>query len=131
MAYRQKPVWLKQPKYKNKKYEVNGYTFDSEKEGKRYEQLFRMQQDGQISNLQLQVKLELLPIQREPDTIGKRGGVRKGRVLERPVTYIADFVYKDSDGNTVVEDAKGFRTKEYRLKRKLCLWRLGIRIHEV
>lgn len=124
-------AYSRKPKYRNQRYEVNGCTFASVKEGKRYEQLLALQQDGQISDLQMQVKFELLPIQREPDTVGKRGGVRKGRMIERPVTYIADFVYKDHDGNTVVEDAKGFRTKEYRLKRKLCLWRLGIRIHEV
>ena len=124
-------AYSRKPKYRNQRYEVNGCTFASVKEGKRYEQLLALQQDGQISDLQMQVKFELLPIQREPDTVGKRGGVRKGRMIERPVTYIADFVYKDRDGNTVVEDAKGFRTKEYRLKRKLCLWRLGIRIHEV
>ncbi|MFX7845371.1 hypothetical protein ABTK14_24240 [Acinetobacter baumannii] len=43
---------------------------------------------------------------------------------------MADFVYKDANGNTVVEDTKGVRTKEYILKRKLMLRVYGIRITE-
>ena len=43
----------------------------------------------------------------------------------------ADFVYTDADGRTVVEDVKGFRTKEYLIRRKLMLFRYGIRIQEV
>ena len=50
---------------------------------------------------------------------------------ERPVDYIADFVYRDKDGNEVVEDVKGVRTRVYVIKRKLMLWRHGIRIREV
>jgi hypothetical protein len=34
-------------------------------------------------------------------------------------------------GETVVEDTKGFRTKDYVIKRKLMLWVHGIKIHEV
>lgn len=40
-------------------------------------------------------------------------------------------VYTDADGRTVVEDVKGFRTKEYLIRRKLMLFRYGIRIQEV
>ena len=47
------------------------------------------------------------------------------------MTYIADFVYMDKDGQQVVEDTKGVRTKEYIIKRKLMLHRYGIRIQEV
>ena len=43
--------------------------------------------------------------------------------------YVADFVYEDN-GDTVVEDTKGMRTKEYVIKRKLMLYRYGIRIKE-
>ena len=46
--------------------------------------------------------------------------------------YIADFSYFDCDsGQITVEDAKGFKTPEYRLKKKLMLWIHGIRIKEV
>lgn len=44
-------------------------------------------------------------------------------------TYIADFVY-EKDGETVVEDSKGFKTKEYLLKRRLMKEILGITILE-
>ena len=37
----------------------------------------------------------------------------------------------DKDGNEVVEDAKGHRTAEYILKRKMMLHFHGIRLHEV
>ena len=50
--------------------------------------------------------------------------------MERPCTYVADFVYKEG-GKTVVEDTKGFRTKDYIIKRKLMLQVHGIRIKEV
>lgn len=74
---------------------------------------------------------ELIPVQREPDQVGPRGGVKAGRVLERAVEYVADFVYKNEAGETVVEDVKGFRTHDYVIKRKLMLWVHGIRIKEV
>ena len=51
--------------------------------------------------------------------------------MERPVTYIADFVYTDADGQTIVEDTKGFRTDAYIIKRKLLLLMYGIRIKEL
>lgn len=50
---------------------------------------------------------------------------------EREVKYIADFTYRDSEGNFIVEDAKGFRTDVYKIKKKLMLWRFGIEIKEV
>lgn len=73
-------------------------------------------------------------MQREPDTIGVRGAVHAGKVIEKAVGYVADFVYeeKTTDGwQEVVEDVKGFRTHDYIIKRKLMLWRYGIRIREV
>lgn len=106
-------------KYRNRKAEVNGITFDSQREAKRYQELLYLLRMGLISDLRLQVPFELLPSQ-------KRGG----KVVERPVKYIADFVYKEN-GEEVVEDAKGVRSKEYVLKRKLMLWQYGIQIREV
>lgn len=118
-------------KYKNKKITYNGMTFDSKKEYRRYCELEVMQRHGDISDLQTQVKFELIPSQREPDTIGKRGGIIKGRVIERSVNYVADFVYKDRNGKTIVEDTKGMRTHDYIIKRKLLLWVHGIQIKEI
>jgi Protein of unknown function (DUF1064) len=50
---------------------------------------------------------------------------------ERAVEYRADFVYRDKVGELVVEDAKGVRTKDYVIRRKLMLSVHGIRIREV
>lgn len=79
-----------------------------------------MQRAGLISNLREQVSYELIPPQRGAD----------GKVLERACTYIADFVYRDKLGNTIVEDTKGVRTKEYIIKRKLMRHIHGITITE-
>ena len=51
-------------------------------------------------------------------------------MIERECSYKADFKYEEGL-KTVVEDVKGFRTKEYIIKRKLLLYQYGIRIREV
>ena len=122
----------KKSKYGAKKTVIDGITFDSVKEAKRYQELMRMQNASLIHDLQMQVKYVLIPAQREPDRVGARGGKIQGRLIEREVAYIADFVYYDNDlGHEVVEDTKGFRTPEYIIKRKLMLYLKGIRIKEV
>lgn len=117
-------------KYKAKKITYNGIVFDSKREYHRYRELLMLEKAGQITDLQMQVKYVLIPTQREPDTIGKRGGIKKGKVIEKEVAYYADFVYRNGL-ETVVEDTKGVRTKEYVIKRKLMLYIHGIRITEV
>ena len=110
---------MKRPKYGNRKIVRDGITFDSAKEARRWSELLLLERAGAIQNLQRQVKYELIPSQRIA-----------GKVVERACNYIADFVYEE-DGKTTVEDTKGFRTPEYIIKRKLMLWRHGIRIKEV
>jgi hypothetical protein len=101
-------------KYNAKKTYVDGIAFDSKKEAKRYQELKLLERGGVISDLDCQVKFELIP---------KQEG-------ERPCYYVADFVYTEN-GKKVVEDVKGFRTDIYKLKRKLMLWVHGIRVVEV
>lgn len=117
-------------KYGSKKVEVDGIVFDSKKEAKRYQELSLLEKAGAIQDLQRQVKYVLIPSQREPDTIGARGGIHKGKTIEKECAYYADFVYQEN-GETVVEDTKGMRTTEYIIKRKLMLYVHGIRIKEV
>ena len=125
------PNWFSNgSKYNAKKVEYKGMTFDSKRELKRYKELELLQEAGEISNLQRQVKYVLIPAQREADTIGVKGGVKKGKVIERECAYTADFVYEEG-GETVVEDSKGFKTKDYSIKRKLMLYVHGIKIKEV
>lgn len=109
----------KKPKYGNRKVIRDGITFDSTKEARRWSELLLLERAGAIQNLRRQVKYELIPSQRIA-----------GKVVERACTYIADFVYSEN-GVEVVEDTKGFKTPEYVIKRKLMLWRHGIRIREV
>lgn len=134
MAYRWQRT-AKTNKYNAKKVSVDGIEFDSKKEAKRYQELLLLQKAGEIYMLERQKVYELLPAQREPDTVGKRGGVIKGKLLERAVEYVADFVYTDKNGKTIVEDVKGFREggayAVFVLKRKLMLYRYGIKIIEV
>lgn len=117
-------------KYHSKKITIDGNTFDSRKEYRRFCELSLLQRAGAITDLHRQVEFELIPAQREPDTIGVRGGVKKGKTLELAVKYVADFTYKEN-GKTIVEDTKGFKTKDYIIKRKLMLWVHGIRIKEI
>lgn len=122
---------MSKSKYRSRKVNRYGMTFDSIKELKRYEELRILEQAGTISELRTQVKYVLIPAQYEEKRYPKLNAVGKGRCLERECSYIADFVYKDSLGVTVVEDTKGFKTKDYIIKRKLMLWVHGIKIREV
>ena len=108
-------------KYGAQKTEVDGITFQSKHEAHRYVELKYMERAHLISDLQLQRRYTLIGTQKD----------KSGKVIERPVSYIADFVYKDADGKTVVEDAKGMKTDVYKIKRKLMLSIYGIRIQEV
>ena len=119
-------------KYNSKKTVVDGMTFDSLKEARRYGVLKALENAGEISGLKRQVEFLLIPEQREPDTIGKRGGVHKGKVIERKCIYVADFVYmRNQPHELVVEDVKGIRTHDYIIKRKLMNYIHGIRVREV
>ena len=113
------------PKFNNKKITFNGITYDSKKEYLRHQELLLMEKAGLISDLQRQVKYELIPTQRID-----------GKVVERPISYIADYVYR-KDGGIVVEDVKGYRDPssagyaKFVLKRKMMLFFHDIRIREV
>ncbi len=118
-------------KYGNKKVRYQGAVYDSKREARRAAELSLLEKAGKITDLQTQAKFVLIPTQREPDTVGKRGGIKKGKVIEQSVCYVADFVYTDEQGRRIVEDTKGFRTKDYIIKRKLMLYVHGIKIKEI
>nr|DAU59946.1 MAG TPA: Endonuclease [Caudoviricetes sp.] len=104
-------------KYHAKKTVVDGIEFDSAKEGKRYARLRALEDAGKIQGLRLQVPFELLP-SFECDGVKYRG-----------MKYVADFVYY-RDGKVVVEDCKGFKTTEYKMKKKLMAYINHINIEE-
>ena len=117
-------------KYGNEKVIRNGKVFDSVKEARRYGELSWLERAGEITDLKTQVKFVLIPAQREPDREGKNGKIIKGKLIERECAYYADFVYKEK-GKIIVEDTKGYRTKEYIIKRKMMLYFYNIKIREV
>ena len=123
-------------KYRNRKVIKNGNVYDSAKEARRHAELLLLERAGKISDLQTQVRFELIPAQYEayerysPKT-GKR--LKDGkRCIEQSCVYVADFVYIEN-GKMVVEDTKSEPTKtaDYIIKRKFLLWVHGLRIKEV
>lgn len=106
--------YLTRNKYHNKKQLLDGKMFDSKKEAGRYAQLFILERAGQISDLQTQVPFILI----EKSQYG------------RAIKYVADFVYNEN-GQKVVEDAKGFKTPVYKLKKRLMAEKYNIIIKEV
>ncbi|MDE6410025.1 MAG: DUF1064 domain-containing protein [Muribaculaceae bacterium] len=105
----------------NKYHARKTFGYDSKKEYRRACVLKALLSSGEISDLREQVKYVLIPTQRDPS----------GKCMEKECSYYADFVYHDKEGNLVVEDTKGVRTKEYAIKRKLMLQVHGIRITEI
>lgn len=90
----------KTSKYNAKKVRIDGILFDSKLEGNRYLELKQLLSLGVISDLETHKKYPLIV-----------NGLEV-------TTYEADFVYK-KNGIEVLEDTKGFLTKEYKIKKKL------------
>ncbi len=134
LGYKVEHEWtdaLRKTANKNKYGAKRVGTHASQKEHNRAVQLKLLQRAGVISDLREQVPFELIPAQ-----YAEGGTDLKGKplrvLIERACRYIADFVYTDNEtGQTIVEDTKGVRTKEYIIKRKLMLAVHGIRIKEV
>ena len=93
-------------KYKNKKVIIDGIKFDSQKEGARYKELRLLERAGKIKDLVLQPRFILQP------------SYKKTEKTIRAITYKADFAYYENN-KYIVEDVKGFITKEFRLKEKM------------
>ena len=116
-------------KFGNKKVIYQGIKFDSVKERDRYIELELLQRTGNISDLQMQVKYELIPAQYE-----------NGKCVERACIYYADFDYYENQDNSrvhIVEDVKGYRDPQsaayakFVIKRKLMRYIHGIAVREV
>lgn len=99
-------------KYRNVKTVVNGITFDSAKEAKRYVVLKAMERSGEITDLRLQPEFPIVI-----------NGVLCGK-------YVADFSYLLWEKRTV-EDVKGMKTPIYKLKKKIVEAAYNIQIIEV
>ena len=109
-------------KYGNEKVELDGHKFDSKAEARRYAELKLMEKAGEIKDLELQKPYVIQP------SFFDRSGKR-----QTAIKYVADFVYVDKDGNTIIEDVKSPATRKdrvYRLKKKMMAY-LGYEITEV
>lgn len=109
-------------KYGAKKTVVDGITFSSQAEARRYGQLKVLLLAGEIRDLVMQPQWKVV------DAATLDGRRRPARV------YRADFAYYTRDGERVVEDVKGgnaTRTAVYTLKRQLVKVLYDIEVREV
>tara|TARA_R100000231_G_scaffold97351_1_gene72797 strand:- start:1 stop:375 length:375 start_codon:yes stop_codon:yes gene_type:complete len=115
LPYNTRFKFKKSSKFGAKKTVVDGITFDSKWESERYGQLKAMERGGIVTDLELQVKYDIV--------------INDIKICK----YIADFVYKeespDGEIKEIVEDAKGFETPEFKLKKKLMKAVHGIDIY--
>ena len=92
----------------------DGIRFDSQKEANRYWEIKMMERAGKVKNVQLQPRFVL---QENFEHNGKK---------HREISYVADFMYEDEQGKTIVEDVKSAMTKKlpvYRMKKKMLLYK--------
>jgi len=94
-------------KYNNKRITVDGITFDSLAEERRYRELRLLWRANQIDELKVHPRYELEP--KFTDADGKK---------HRAITYAGDFEYIQN-GQTICEDVKGVETAVFRLKAEL------------
>jgi hypothetical protein len=95
-------------KYRNQKTIINGIKFDSKLEAKRYQELKLLERANEIESLELQPEFELIPSFK-----------KNGKTIRRTI-YKGDFSYIDKrTGKRIIEDTKGYKTKDYILKKKM------------
>lgn len=114
----------------------DGERWDSKKEHNRWLFLKEAEKKGLISNIRRQVTYELIPSIKETyiEHLKTKDKIKE-RVVQRPITYTADFVYK-KDGMDVAEDVKASPNmaaldKAFLLKEKLFRWKFGYPIKRV
>ena len=98
-------------KYKNKKTMVDGIKFDSEMESHYYIYLKQLKEIGEVVDFVLQ-----------PTYLLQEGFDLNGKRI-RPITYKADFKVIYKDGHEEVIDVKGKLTEEFKIKRKMLLYK--------
>ena len=112
----------KAPKYGNKKETRGNLKFDSAKEARHFDSLMLLLRAGAITELKVQPQF----------TLSEAYTTTEG-VHVRAIRYVADFSYKNHNGELVVEDVKSpaTKTRVYEIKRKLLRERFGIEIKEI
>ncbi len=105
-------IHVKTEKYNRKKAKLNGITFDSTKERDYYAELLLLKHAGKIKKIELQPQFLL-----QPAFVNSQGK------KERAIIYKADFKVTYSDGHIEIVDTKGFKMRDYRIKRKMLLFK--------
>lgn len=125
-AKRDTAVMRKPHKYGAVRTDVDGVTFASKREAKRYQELKLWEKAGGIRHLVLQPSFDLWAFSVDPATAQKVGA------------YKGDFAYEECDHanghrdwKPIVEDVKGFKTPLYRWKKRHVEAQYGIQIREV
>lgn len=93
----------KQNKYHNEKIEIDGIRYDSKREYLRHKQLLLKEKAGEIQNLRFHDKKDTIILQKTP-----------------LIKYEPDFCYEEN-GKLIIEDLKGYQTKEFKLKKKMII----------
>lgn len=102
---------MRKNKYNAQKITIDGITFHSIRESKRYLDLKNLERAGRIHSLELQPRYDFII-----------NGIKIG-------FYKADFRYKEKN-QLIIEDVKGMKTPVYSLKKKLMLAIFHINILE-
>ena len=100
-ALRRRSFFPKTNKYGAKTANVEGITFHSKREAEHYKELLLLERAGEISDIQRQVLLRLEV---------------NGKIVCR---WKPDFIYRRKDGRMVIDETKGFRTRDFDIKWKL------------
>jgi len=103
-------------KYHAVKTKIEGYTFDSKKEGQRYRDLLLLEKAGEISDLKV-----------HPVYLLQEKFIYKGETV-RKIEYEADFEYKEN-GYVITEDIKGGKATQtalFKIKAKMFKKKFGV-----
>lgn len=115
-------------KFGNRKTVVDGITFDSAKEARRWMELCLLERAGEIKSLERQPRYDLFALKR--DWRGKQ-------MCEATVVigrFTPDFRYRHTSGAWCVEDVKSPATRRetaYRLRKRIFEANYGITVTEI
>ena len=103
-------------KYGAKKVTIDGIVFDSRLEGRYYEHLLYLMNDGVVESFEMKKSYTLLDKFPHPKT---------GKTV-RAIKYTPDFEVKYADGHVEVVDTKGMKTRDFIMRCKMFMFRYQI-----
>ena len=103
-------------KYGAKKVEIDGHIFDSRLEGRYYEHLLYLMNDGVVESFEMKKSYTLLDKFPHPKT---------GKTV-RAIKYTPDFEVIYADGHVEVVDTKGMKTRDFIMRCKMFMFRYQI-----